>query len=103
MTEYGRRTTTVFDSLGMRPIEILENKEGSVEFEDIVEELKDDEEVPTALTPFVKEYFNILEDEGIIEYDESGELLNPSNRSIRKNGYPDEEIESFIGKIQGDY
>jgi len=51
MAKYGSRTKAAFKSLGMRPVEILDNKEDSVRLEEVIEELRNDREVETVVEP----------------------------------------------------
>lgn len=96
MATYGLKAETAFRSLGMRPVEILGEKEESVRLYQIVDELREDEQVETVVRPFVKKYFEVLENEGMVEYDESGFLYDPTNRSMHKNGHDEEEIREFV-------
>jgi hypothetical protein len=101
MAEYGRRAKAVFNSLGMRPVEILEGREDSVRLEEVVEELREDEEIETVLEPFVEKYFKVLNEKEMVEYEDNGSLRK--KRSLRKNGKPDEDIQSFIESFGPDY
>lgn len=87
----------------MRPIELLEDKEGSVRLKEIVEELKEDDEVETALEPLVREYFDTLNDHDMIEYNQEGTLFDARNRSLQKNGCSYQEIEKFVDSFSEDY
>jgi len=84
MAKYGSRTKAAFKSLGMRPVEILDNKEDSVRLEEVIEELRNDREVETVVEPFVRKYFEVLEDKGMIEYDDNGVLFDAGNRLVYK-------------------
>lgn len=103
MAKYGSRAKAAFTSLGMRPVEILEGKEESVRLGEVVEELREDEEVETVLEPLVRKYFDVLDEKGMVEYDSSGDLFNPRNRSLHKNGYSNEDIQTFVESFDGDY
>jgi len=103
MTIYGSRAKAAFSSLGMRPIEILEGKEEPVRLDKVVEDLREDEEVETALEPLVRKYFDVLDEKGIVEYDSSGDLFDPRNKSLHKNGYSNEDIQSFVESFDRDY
>lgn len=103
MAIYGSRAKAAFNSLGMRPVEILDGQKEPSELGDIIKELKEDEEVETVLEPLVRKYFEVLNEKGMVEYDESGGLYTAGNRSLHKNGYSDEEIELFIESFNEDY
>lgn len=103
MVKYDSRTEAAFNSLGMRPVEILEGQEEPVRLDTVVEELRQDDEVETVLEPLVRKYFEALEEKGMVEYDDTGGLYNAGNRSLHKNGHPDEEIQRFVGSFSEEY
>ncbi len=103
MVQYGSREKAAFNSLGMRPVEILENREDSVRLEEVVDELKEDEEVETVLQPLVRRYFKVLSEKDMVEYDDSGSLYTAGNRLVQKNGVPDQDIQRFVESFDADY
>lgn len=96
MGSYGIREKAAFNSLGKRPLEILEDKEGSIRLNEIVQELREDEQVETVMKPLVEKYFEVLEAEGVVEYDEPGTLFSPKNNSLHRNGYSEEYVDEII-------
>lgn len=103
MSVYDSRVKAAFNSLGMRPVEILEDKEESVGLGEVVEALREDEDVETVLEPFVKRYFKVLDEKGMVEYDDSIGLYDSRDKSVRKNGCSDEEIQRFVESFGNDY
>lgn len=103
MSIYGSRAKAAFNSLGMRPLKVLEGEEGSIRLNKVVEELREDDEVETVLEPFVRKYFDVLDDKEMIEYEDSAGVYDSGDKLIRKNGCTDEEIQRFVGSFDNDY
>lgn len=103
MVNYDSRVIAAFNSLGTKPLEILDENGGKAQLGDIKNQLEKDNEVETVLEPFLRKYFEVLDEKDMVEYDTDGILYLSEHRSVKKNGVTDEEIQRFVGSFNEEY
>jgi len=99
-SEYGQRADVAFISLGTAPVDVQLEEGEAMRVSEIIEALEEENETGTVQRWSVKKYFEVLEEYGVIEYEDNGVLFRKWDSTVKKNGTPYEEFETFVETYQ---
>lgn len=99
-SKYGQRADVAFNALGTAPVDVQLEEGEAMRVSDVIEALEEDEEAKGVQRWSVKKYFEVLEDYGVIEYEDDGVLFRKWDSSVKKNGTDYENFVTFVEAYQ---
>lgn len=99
-SEYGQRANVAFKALGTAPIDVQLEQGEAMRISEIIDALDEDEESNGVQRWSVKKYFEVLEDYGVVDYEDDGWLFRKWDSTVKKNGTSYEDFETFVETYQ---
>jgi len=99
-SSYGLRADVAFDALGTAPVDVQLEEGEAMRVSEIIDVLEEDEQTNGVQRWSVKKYFEVLEEYGVIDYEDDGVLFRKWDSSVIKNGTSYEEFERFVETYQ---
>ena len=99
-SNYGQRADVAFSALGTAPVDVQLEQGEAMKLSEIIDALDEDEEANGVQRWSVKKYFEVLEDYGVIDYEDDGVLFRKWDSTVKKNGTSYEDFETFVETYQ---